>query len=476
MQLTLLGAALLPLAIWGAGNAGWLIRLAIIAGIFEGGAALIIGGEGGFGLPTAMVPGLLLLAHIGLQYATGMRYAGEGIVLRTAVPLMIFLVYAIGTAALLPDIYAGRMLIWPNRPDPINPAAVPLAFTSGNVTQTLYLGMNIAMAIGAGLILTGRAVRWRSLLNAYLFSGYIVVGLCFWDLASRIGGVWFPADILRSNPNWAIVSQSLGMVPRIQGPFAEPAALAFYLSGLAFCCLSLCLKGHDTMKPQLLLMLTMACMLMSTSTTGIVILALGLPLVLLTGSGDRRARQRLQRTLVTMVLAGLVVLVPLVLALPSLIDAAAVVIESTLEKGDSSSFEDRMESDRLAVEAMLQSWGLGVGWGSTRSSSFIPGILGNSGLVGLALLVWFGVLVTRLIRRAGRAAPAQHPARPALDGFTAAICGQLCAALLSAPTISSLGFFLQLAIVLGAAGRMLVDAAPARAPAAAFPARVDLVR
>ncbi|MES2712670.1 MAG: hypothetical protein V4653_13895, partial [Pseudomonadota bacterium] len=451
MQLTILGAALLPLALWGIGNPGWLIRLALVAGIFEAGAALIVGGEGGFGLPTAMVPGLLLLAHIALQYATGMRYAGEGIVLRSALPLILFLIYAVSTAVLLPDIYSGQMLVWPNRPDPVNPAAIPLSFTSGNVTQSLYLAMNIAMAVGAGLMLTGRGVRWRALLNAYLLGGYIVVGLCFWDLAARIAGVYFPAELLRSNPNWAIVSQSLGMVPRIQGPFAEPAALAFYLSGLAFCCLSLCLKGHATMQPQLLLMLTIACMLMSTSTTGIVILAVGLPLVLLTGSGDRRARQRLQRTIVSMVLAGGVVLVPLVLAMPTLIDAASVVIESTLEKGDSSSFEDRMESDRLAVDAMIQSWGLGVGWGSTRSSSFIPGILGNSGLVGLSLLVWFGAVFTRLIRRAGRVSTGNHPARAALDGFTAAICGQLCAALLSAPTISSLGFFLHIAIVLGAA-------------------------
>jgi len=467
MQFTILGAALIPLAAWGAGNTGWLIRLAMVAVIFEAGAALVIGGNPGFGLPPAMVPGLLLIAHIVVQYALGMRYAGEGIVLRAAAPLIAFMAFAIGTAMLLPDIHAGQMLIWPNRPDPVFPSAVPLAFNSGNVTQSLYLAMNVAMAVGAGLALTGRGVRWRGLLNAYLLSGYLVVGFCFWDFANRIAGVWFPAEALRSNPSWTIVTQSLGPVPRIQGPFAEPAALAFFLSGLAFCCLSLCMKGHATMRPMLLLMLTILCMLLSTSTTGIMILVFGLPLVLIMGGGNALARMRIQRTLVSMVLAAGIVLVPLVLALPSLVDSAAVVLESTLEKGDSSSFEDRMEMDRLAVDAMMQSWGIGIGWGSTRSSSFIPGILGNAGIVGLGLLVWFGVALSKLIRRAGRLAPPQHPARPALDGFTAAVCGQLCAALLSAPTISSLGFFLHLALVFGAAGRMLVDAVPVRAIIAA---------
>ncbi len=48
--------------------------------------------------------------------------------------------------------------------------------------------------------------------------------------------------------------------------------------------------------------------------------------------------------------------------------------------------------------------------------------------------------------------------------FTAALCGQLAAATLSAPTIGSLAFFLQLGCVVGTAARMAAECAPRATP------------
>jgi hypothetical protein len=457
MQPTILGMVILPIALLSAANPVRLLQLALVVGVFEAGAALVIGQGIGFGLPTAMVPGFLFLGYVVAQYALGMRYPGEALLLRAALPLLCFMAWAVVTSRLLPETFAGQIMIWPNRPDPVAPSAVPLAPTSGNLTQSLYLAMNVVVATVGGLFLTRRAIPWRGLLSAYLASGYLVVFLCFWNFASRVTGLWFPEDMLYSNPGWAIVNQSFGSIPRIQGPFPEPAALAIFLSGLAFCCLRLCMRGHGVMRPMLLLVLAIAAMLLSTSTTGILMLVVGLPLVLLTAGGDRAAMARTRRTLGTMTGAILVVLVPLVVAMPELLDAAAVVIETTLEKSESDSFEERGALDQLAIDAMLGSYGLGIGWGSTRSSSLIPGILGNAGIVGLLLLLWFGWGLLRLISRASRRAAPDHPARMALDGFAAALAGQFGAALISGPTITSFSFYLQLALVLGAASRMLLD-------------------
>lgn len=459
MQPTILGMVILPLALFCIGNPVRLLQLALIVGVFEAGAALDIGG---FGLPTAMVPGFLFLGYVTAQYALGMRYPGENVLLRTALPLLFFLAYALVTARLMPETFAGQMMIWPQRPDPLAPATVPLAPTSGNNTQSLYLAMNVTFAVLGGLFLTRRAIPWRGLLAAYLGSGYLVVFLCFWNLASRLGGLWFPSEIVYSNPGWAIVDQWFGPVPRIQGPFSEPAGLAVFLSGLAFCCLRLCMRGHNVMRPMLLLPLTMASMLLSTSTTGIAMLVVGLPLVLLTAGGDRVAMARTKRMLGTMTVGIVIVILPLAIAVPAIVDAASLVVDVTMEKGESASFEERGAMDQTAIDAMIGTWGFGIGWGSTRSSSLIPGILGNSGLVGLLLLLWFGYNLMRLISRANRTAAPHHPARSALDGFTAALCGQFGAALISAPTITSLCFYLQLALVLGAASRMAIDASAAR--------------
>ena len=456
MHVTILGILLVPLSLFWAANPVRLLQLAFVAAIFEAGAAVVVGDS--FGLPPAMVPGLLLIASVLLQYALGMRYSAEAPVLRAMVPLLALLGYALLSEAVLPDAFAGTIMVWPQRPDALDPRLVPLAFNSGNITQPLYLLMNVMVAVGTALFMTRRAIPYRGLLDAYLLSGYVAVGLAFWQFAARITGIPFIDELLYSNPNWAIVEQSLGSVPRIQGPFSEPAGLAFYLSGLCFCCLWLSAQGHRMMRVNLLLPLAILAMLLSTSTTGILTVAVGLPAMLLLASrGNRPARARLFRGAVMLLLCGIIVLGPVFVLKPALMDAVGEVVTATLGKGDSDSYSERTGIDAAALASLRPSYGLGVGWGSFRTSSLLPGLLANGGLFGVAMAFWLFMRIARLAARARTALPG-HPARSLVDGFAAALCGQLAAAVLSAPTIGSLGFFLQLGCVVGGAARMSTDA------------------
>ncbi len=194
MKLTVLGILVLPLSLIWALRPLRLVQIALVAAVFEAGAALVIGG--GFGLPLAMVPGLLFIAYIIMQYALGMRYAAEGPVLRAVIPLLALLFYALLSVLLLPDAFAGTVMVWPQKADPIQPGLVPLAFNSGNVTQTLYLAMNITITVATALFLTHSKVSYRGIICAYLLGGYVVVGLAFWQFASRIAGVPFLDDVL----------------------------------------------------------------------------------------------------------------------------------------------------------------------------------------------------------------------------------------------------------------------------------------
>jgi hypothetical protein len=340
---------------------------------------------------------------------------------------------------------------------------VPLTFTSGNVTQSLYLAVNVVIATCAALLVTRVAIPYRALLKAYLAGGYLAVGLAFWQFAYRVAGVPFPSAVIQSNPGWAIVKQSIGPVPRIQGTFSEPAALAFYLSGLFFCCLWLNAQGHRIMRVRLLLVLAILAMLCSTSTTGLVTLAAGVPLVMVFAAlrGDTKAVGRLVKTVTAILILGAVVIGPVFVLKPSLQNSVHEVVVSTLSKGDSQSYEERSGLDAAAVAIIGQTDGLGVGWGSFRASSLIPGLLANAGVFGVAMVLWLAWRIAVLVNRAGRGARG-HPGRIVVDGFIAALCGQFAAACLSAPTIGSLAFFLQLGCATGAAARM---AAEARAPA-----------
>ena len=459
MQITVIGVILLPLSLLWAFNPVRLLQLAMISAIFEAAAAVVFGGS--FGLQPAMVPGLLFIAYITMQYALGMRYPGEGTVFRTLLPLLALLVYAVLSAKIMPDAFAGRVIVWPQKQDVIAPGPAPLEFTFGNVTQSLYLTIDVLLTLAVALFLTRSAVPYGRIIGAYLTGGYVVVFLVLWQLANKVAGIPFPDDLLHSNPGWVIVDQAVGSVPRMQGSFSEPSALAFHLSGTALCCLWLSIRGYHILRPNLLLALSIVGVLLSTSTTGIVTLAVGLPLVLAMASvgGDHRALRRIGRTVGILLFGGLVAFGPIFLLNPELVDSVNIVVEATLTKGESGSYDDRANMDAAALDTVGETYGLGVGWGSDRSSSFIPGLLANAGLFGLAMVLWLAKRIYCLSKEV-RAASNNHSGQILVDGFSAALCGQFTAALLSAPMIVSLIFYIQLGCVVGALARMSEDERP----------------
>jgi hypothetical protein len=239
--ITILGIVLIPLSLVSMFNPIRLLQIALVSSVFEAAAALIFGGS--FGLQPAMVPGLLFVAYIAVQYGLGMRYPGEGVVLSVMSPLLAFLFYALLSIMILPDAFAGIVFVWPQKPDMLAYSTVPLEFSFGNVTQAVYLLINVVFATAVAIFLTRVAVPYERIVSAYLAGGYVVVFIVFWQFANRTAGVPFPTEVLQSNPGWAIVKQSIGSVPRMQGPFSEPAGLALYLSGLSFCCLWLGIRG-----------------------------------------------------------------------------------------------------------------------------------------------------------------------------------------------------------------------------------------
>ena len=464
MGITLLGLVLIPLSLRWIAEPVRLLQLAIVCSIFEAAAAMVIGGN--MGLQPAMVPALLFVAYVALQYCLGMRYPGEGQVIWTMTPLFGLVAYALLSIFILPQTFQGKILVWPQRPDLIDPGYVPLAFTSGNVTQSMYLLLDVVVATCAALVVTRPSVPYRSLLCAYLLGGYIAVGFAFWDFASRTAGLPFPDDIIRSNPGWQIVRQVIGSVPRIQGTFSEPAGLAFYLSGLVFCCLWLRAQGYRVMRINLLLSLAILAMLCSTSTTGLLTLTLGVPLLTLFSAlrKDRASTKRLIRTIIAILAVGFALIGPAFVLKPSLQTDLQQVYMATISKTDSDSYDQRSGLDAGAITAMTQTDGLGVGWGSYRASSLVPGLLANGGIFGLLMVIWGAWRIGVIVRRSGARAP-DHAGRIVVRGFVAAVCGQLAAALLSSPTIGSVAFFLELGCLVGVAARISVETERARPPA-----------
>lgn len=474
MHLTLMGAILLPLCVLWFPRPERLLALVFFCGIFHAATPVVIGS---LGLPPAVPPASMFVLYVAVQIALGAPFEGARSVLRTLEPQIAAVGYGLISAVTMPRLFSRALQVWPQK-EGIIAGTVALMPGPGNMTQGLYLLITGVMLAAAALFLARREADLRRLLDAYLWSGVAAIAFAFWQMASKLGGVWFPTDFLYTNPGFALLhAQQISFVPRISGSFAEPADLAYYLSGLIFASGWMVLCGTPARLPRVTLIGGVLAMLISTSTTGLVVLAAGagacVPIALLrAGSVVGRRIVRIGLPLVlALVLAGGVA----VTLKPSIGRSLALVYSSTLDKQQSTSFEDRTTKDLDALATAGPTWGMGVGWGSSRSSSLLPGLVANLGIWGTALLVWFGARLLLLVRRA-RHTPALEGGgdvgdRWAIEGCFAACLGTLVAALISSPAVINLDFYLLLAILVAASVRVSVlDRLVLRQEAGALPA------
>jgi len=118
----------------------------------------------------------------------------------------------------------------------------------------------------------------------------------------------------------------------------------------------------------------------------------------------------------------------------------------TLDKTTTSSGEERLYADVHALNLLLESGGLGVGWGSNRPSSFAAYVLSNTGVVGFGLLVWFSIRCWQIKKRISLIVPNTW-----LDGLTRSLMLSLAwiltAALISVPDMTYLYWWLLIGLL-----------------------------
>ncbi len=356
--------------------------------------ALALGGATGAG--AAAVVGSLAVptfyaVSIGAMVALVLQSVGNGRAgarRRTPLPpgvasLLVFFAWSVLVTVLAPIVFDGLSVL---APDGTPRHLVAGTLISSNFAQIIYLALGIAV-----VVFVARSSTARSDLIG-LAAGLTTL-LSLWRYLYLNLGVPFPDGFFDNSPAFNYVETAAGDVQRFRGILSEPAGLAVSsLVSIAYM-IPRALQVRGLRRVGCLLVAAVAGYLGAISTSATFVIGGGLiaAIALVTfGLGFLMRRISIS--------AGVSVAVCLlVIAALWLVPTIAAFVETTInEKISSSSYDDRSSSNSQSYALFLDTFGMGVGLGASRSSAFLPGLLSTTGLVGTAL---FCLSVTSIIYR-----------------------------------------------------------------------------
>lgn len=359
--------------------------------------------------------------------------------------VLALVVLALAGAAVLPRLFEAATMV----PFPVERSAVdaPLRPTSKNVTQSGYLLLDALLYFALSLQLLAAPRRAR-VVTAFLLWCSLHTGLGLIDLVAKyadLGDVFAPIR----TANYANLSgDRIGRFARLTGSL--PEASTFATMGLG--CLAFSFVYWRRTGSRFALALAAAnllLLLLSTSTTAYVGLALlAVPLAWQAVTAWRRGAWSGRDLLPAGVaVAAAAAFVAVLAAGGALAPYAQLIDTMVFDKFDSQSGVERSHFNVLSLRSLLDTYGLGVGLGSSRTSSWPVAVLAQLGVAGAVLMA---MLVARLWRGMRGVAPAAAGAdlRGAGSAVAAAALGGLLAASLSGATANPGPiFFIALAVI-----------------------------
>jgi hypothetical protein len=292
-----------------------------------------------------------------------------------------FLLWSVLVTLVAPFLFPGAPTV-----NPVAGVLVPGQLTSSNLAQIIYLFLGLAVVLflrssrGGGTELIGLAAGTCTALSA-------------WRYVAQTTGLPFPEGLFDNSPSFAYIETAAGGVPRFRGILSEPAGLAANCMVTIFYMVSRARQVRGLRRAGCLVLAAAALYMgaVSTSTTFVIAGLVGIALVIVVVAFGFLSRQvAFARSKVFLGAIGVVVLV---WALPYLYTAIAGAVS---EKLASSSYVDRSSANEDALASFFNSFGLGIGVGAVRASSFVPTLLGATGVIGTVL---FTAAVVVFVRR-----------------------------------------------------------------------------
>lgn len=347
----------------------------------------------------ATPPIYLVFVALTIFAALGLRNFPQyfGMVIRSnyvGIVLLGLMIYAAAGSYILPRLFLGEATIFQVSRDTGHVDKTLLGPVTYNVTQTVFFLAGAAAYFAISVLLLRRrgfdAVKFGFFGAALINS---VLGLI--DLGGKLAGLGDVLGPLRT-ANYAMITEDvIGSFYRIGGGFPEASAFAgATLMFLAFT--AMYWRETGSVKAGLLSLLQAALLLLSTSSTAYVGFAVLVAFWLLASARlivveKSLAKRDLMLTLLALV--GLAIVTAVAIYNDNLLLPAKRLFETmVLNKATSESAIERGAWNSSSLEALMTSGGLGIGLGTSRTSSWIVATLAHLGIPGavmVAALVYF---------------------------------------------------------------------------------------
>jgi hypothetical protein len=381
--------------------AGWSLRAPLILGLF---ASLPFGSTaiatlGGSSPQVFTVFALSLLAGVALSRRFADDLAAVLLDVGAARIVCVLAVYAVASAVLLPRLFAGRTTAHVVIEGEV--VEVPLGPGPGNITQTAYFVLGALVFLALCILLLKRD-RWRTVAHGFLTFATVHAALGAIDIGSKLAGLGDLLAPLRSASYALLVDVVEGGFWRIVGAYSEASAFACYtLPCLAFSFVWWReTRSRWAMGLAVVLLLLLVFSTSSTAYAGLAIssafFAASLGLTALRGR-LRVADLHLFAILWVVLAAGLAAY----LCQERLFDPFVSLIDTTLiNKAASFSGQERAYWNARGVDGFLDTFGVGIGMGSSRTSSWPISLVSQLGIAGAVLMT---LLLVELLRPIGSA-------------------------------------------------------------------------
>ena len=385
--------------------------------------------------------------------------------------LCCLLLYAIAGAWLFPRLFAGQTTVFVQaklRGGVVEAALEPV---SANISQAGYFVLGGLTTIGLSILLL-KAQRINEVRRGFFLWVILHTAMGLMDLLGKLAGMGDVLEPIRTASYAMLTNASESGFFRIAGAFSE--ASGFGASSLT--CLAFTYTYWRKTGAALALWLSVLLfllLLLSTSSTaygGLVLLSIPVAISLLLSIAKGRLNSD-----ELLILGCLVAIAFAVLAIElydsRTFDPVVDLIESTvINKGSSSSGQERGYWNIKSLQSFADTSGLGVGLGSSRASSWPIAVLSQLGVIGMLSLV---TLVVVLARGMGKLGVWVDPETNAIVSSVraSALASLVSGSLVSGSADPGMIFFISLAVVIACRTRARHNrATAARAGISSLPA------